>query len=72
MIDRNSAFSLDNKQRYIYIEVVWIYEVELGGCAKLTNVQIIRTVQNEILRTMTRHILVLNQRKTFDMYMLVS
>lgn len=52
LLGRNSKFSVQNKL-LIYKQVlkpVWTYGIQLWGCTKATNIKIIQTFQNKVLR----------------------
>ena len=54
LLGRNSQLSLSNKL-LLYKQVlrpVWTYGVQLWGCTKKTNIKIIQTFQNKVLRNM--------------------
>lgn len=53
LLGSNSEVSLSNKL-LVYnqiIKPIWTYGIQLWGCSKKTNVQIIQKTQNKILRT---------------------
>jgi hypothetical protein len=55
LIGRNSKLSLDNKI-LLYktiIKPIWVYGVEIWGCASKTNISIIQRSQSKILRMIT-------------------
>lgn len=52
LLGRNSELSVENKIK-IYKQVlrpVWTYGIQIWGCAMKTNVQMIQTFQNKVLR----------------------
>jgi hypothetical protein len=52
LINKNSQLSLENKIT-IYkaiIKLVWTYGIELWGCSKLSNTDILQTFQSKTLR----------------------
>jgi hypothetical protein len=54
LIGRNSSLSLHNKL-LIYKQIlkpVWTYGIELWGCTKPSNIDIIQRFQNKVLRNM--------------------
>ena len=54
LIGRHSSLSLYNKTM-IYnhiIKPIWMYGIQLWGCAKDSNIKIIQTFQNKVLREM--------------------
>jgi hypothetical protein len=55
LMNRKSKLSLKNKL-LLYksiITPIWIYGVQLWGCTKPSNTQIIRRLQSKVLRTIT-------------------
>ena len=54
LLGRNSQLSLGNKI-LIYNQVfkpVWLYGIQLWGCAKDSSIKVIQTFQNKVLRNM--------------------
>lgn len=55
LMGRNSQLSIDNKL-LLYQQVlkpIWTYGIQLWGCTKKTNLQMIQTFQNKVLRSIT-------------------
>jgi hypothetical protein len=51
LIGRNSSLSLHNKLLYKQIlKPVWTYDIQLWGCTKQSNIDIIQRFQNKVLR----------------------
>lgn len=54
LLGRNSQLAIHNKI-LIYNQVIkpiWLYGIQLWGCTKETNIRIIQTFQNKVLRNM--------------------
>jgi len=57
LIGRNSSLSLHNKL-LIYKQILkptWTYGIQLWGCTKQSNIDIIQRFQNKVLRNMSMH-----------------
>lgn len=55
LLGRNSQLTVENKL-LLYKQVlrpVWIYGIQLWGCTKKSNIQMIQTFQNKVLRSIT-------------------
>jgi len=52
VIGRNSSLSLHNKllQYKQILKLVWTYGIQIWGCAKQSNIDIIQRFQNKVLR----------------------
>lgn len=56
LLEKNSELTISNKlllYRQI-IKLIWMYGIQLWGCTKKTNVNIIQTFQNKVLRCIVR------------------
>jgi hypothetical protein len=56
LIGRNSSLSIHNKL-LLYNQIlkpVWTYRIQLGGCTKQINIDIIQRFQNKVLRNIVK------------------